>query len=101
MVSCMLSCNLINSSKRHLFPMEHTCRARTGASCGTLRFLYHRSGNNMPIASVLGDMDTEIAALKKRRDKTHAIKQGMMQQLLTGRVRLIQPEMAPEQVAGP
>ncbi len=53
------------------------------------------------IASVLGDMDTEIAALKKRRDKTHAIKQGMMQQLLTGRVRLIQPEMAPEQVAGP
>ena len=41
------------------------------------------------IASVLSDMDTEIAALAQRRDKTRAIKQGMMQQLLTGRVRLV------------
>ena len=40
------------------------------------------------IASVLSDMDAEINALKQRRDKTRAIKQGMMQQLLTGRVRL-------------
>lgn len=41
------------------------------------------------IATVLSDMDAEIAALEARRDKTRAIKQGMMQQLLTGRVRLI------------
>lgn len=40
------------------------------------------------IASVLFDMDAEIAVLEQRRDKTHAIKQGMMQRLLTGRVRL-------------
>ena len=40
------------------------------------------------IASVLSDMDTEIAALAQRRDKTRVIKQGMMQQLLTGQVRL-------------
>ena len=40
------------------------------------------------IASVLSDMDAEIAALEERRDKTRAIKQGIMQQLLTGRVRL-------------
>ena len=40
------------------------------------------------IVSVLSDMDAEIAALEQRRDKTRAIKQGMMQQLLTGRVRL-------------
>lgn len=40
------------------------------------------------IASVLSDMDSEIAALEQRRDKTRAIKQGMMQELLTGRVRL-------------
>ena len=39
-------------------------------------------------------MDAEIAALERRRDKTSAVKQGMMQQLLTGRVRLVQPEMA-------
>ena len=40
------------------------------------------------IAAVLSDMDAEITALEQRRDKTLAIKQGMMQQLLTGRVRL-------------
>ena len=40
------------------------------------------------IATVLSDIDAEIAALEERRDKTRAIKQGMMQQLLTGRVRL-------------
>ena len=40
------------------------------------------------IASVLADMDSEIAALEQRRDKTRSIKQGMMQELLTGRVRL-------------
>ncbi len=41
------------------------------------------------IASVLSDMDAEIAALECRRDKTKFIKQGMMQELLTGRIRLI------------
>ena len=40
------------------------------------------------IAAVLSDMDAEIAALERRRDKTRTIRQGMMQQLLTGRVRL-------------
>ena len=40
------------------------------------------------IATVLSDMDAEISALEQRRDKTIAIKQGMMQQLLTGKVRL-------------
>ena len=40
------------------------------------------------IVSVLSDMDAEIVALEQCRDKTRAIKQGMMQQLLTGRVRL-------------
>lgn len=41
------------------------------------------------IVSVLSDMDAEIAVLERRRDKTRAIKQGMMQQLLTGKVRLV------------
>jgi type I restriction enzyme S subunit len=46
------------------------------------------------IATVLSDMDAEIAALEARRDKTRGIKRGMMQQLLTGRVRLVKPEAA-------
>jgi type I restriction enzyme S subunit len=41
------------------------------------------------IAAVLSDMDAEIAALEARRDKTRAFKQGMMQELLTGRIRLV------------
>jgi type I restriction enzyme S subunit len=41
------------------------------------------------LASMLSDMDTEIATLEKRRDKTNALKQGMMQELLTGKTRLI------------
>lgn len=41
------------------------------------------------IAEVLSDMDAEIAALEQRREKTRALKQGMMQELLTGRTRLI------------
>lgn len=40
------------------------------------------------IATILSDMDAEIQALQQRLDKTHDIKQGMMQQLLTGKVRL-------------
>ncbi|MBC6478394.1 MAG: restriction endonuclease subunit S [Hormoscilla sp. GM7CHS1pb] len=43
------------------------------------------------IASILSDMDAEIAALEKRRAKTQAMKQGMMQELLTGKTRLIVP----------
>ena len=48
------------------------------------------------LASILSDLDAEIAALEQRRDKAHAIKQGMMQQLLTGQVRLIKPTCTKE-----
>jgi len=41
------------------------------------------------IAEVLSDMDAEQAVLTRRRDKTRALKQGMMQELLTGRTRLV------------
>jgi len=41
------------------------------------------------IATVLSDMDAEIAALEQRLSKTRDLKQGMMQELLTGRIRLV------------
>lgn len=41
------------------------------------------------IAGVLADIDAELKALQTRRDKTGALKQGMMQELLTGRTRLV------------
>ena len=46
------------------------------------------------IATVLSDMDDEIAALEARRGKTRALKQAMMQELLTGKTRLVRPEVA-------
>lgn len=41
------------------------------------------------IATILSDMDEEIQALETRLNKTKQIKQGMMQVLLTGKVRLV------------
>ena len=41
------------------------------------------------IATILSDMDTEIESLEKKYEKLQAVKKGMMQELLTGRVRLI------------
>jgi type I restriction enzyme, S subunit len=52
------------------------------------------------IATVLSDMDAELAALENRRDKTRALKQGMMQELLTGRIRLVDP-VSPSTPASP
>ncbi|MBE0474798.1 restriction endonuclease subunit S, partial [Rhodoferax sp.] len=47
------------------------------------------SDEQIAIATVLADMDTELTALEARRDKTRALKQGMMQELLTGKIRLV------------
>jgi type I restriction enzyme, S subunit len=41
------------------------------------------------IATILSDMDAEITAIEARRDKTRDLKQGMTQELLTGRIRLV------------
>ena len=40
------------------------------------------------IAKILSDMDAEIEALQKKKEKDEQIKKGVMQQLLTGRIRL-------------
>lgn len=42
------------------------------------------------IAHVLSTMDSDISALEKKRDKYRQIKQGMMRDLLTGRIRLVE-----------
>ena len=47
------------------------------------------------IAAVLSDMDAAIAALERRRTKTHDLKQAMMQELLSGKTRLIPPVTTP------
>jgi type I restriction enzyme S subunit len=44
------------------------------------------------IAAVLSDMDAELSALEARLEKTRALKQAIMQELLTGRIRLVTPK---------
>ena len=55
---------------------------------GTCPILLPHLYEQQAIATVLSDLDTEIAALETRLAKTQAIKQGMMQELLAGRIRL-------------
>lgn len=68
----------------------------------TIARLYNNNFNNTTIispksqkeqsaiASVLSSMDEEISVLEAKREKFIAIKQGMMQQLLTGKIRLVE-----------
>jgi type I restriction enzyme S subunit len=43
----------------------------------------------MPIATALSEMDTDIESLESTLAKAREIKQGMMEELLTGRIRLV------------
>jgi type I restriction enzyme S subunit len=54
-----------------------------------IAMLLPQADEQTAIAGVLTDMDAEIAALEQRRDKTRVLKQGMMQELLTGNTRLV------------
>ena len=53
------------------------------------KFRYPTGTEQEAIATILSDMDTEIAALEAKLSKAHQLKKGMMQELLTGRIRLI------------
>ncbi|HRO79469.1 MAG TPA: restriction endonuclease subunit S [Acinetobacter towneri] len=51
-----------------------------------------RKEEQSAIAIILSDMDKELQVLEQRLNKTRQIKQGMMQELLTGKIRLVKPE---------
>jgi type I restriction enzyme S subunit len=61
----------------------------SAAALSSIEIIIPKFDEQTAIAAVLSDMDAEIAALEARRDKTCALKQGMMQELLTGRIRLV------------
>jgi len=50
---------------------------------------YPEKNEQTAIAAILSDMDSEIQALEQKLTKYRQIKQGMMQELLTGRIRLV------------
>lgn len=56
---------------------------------GQLTFKVPSLHEQTAIATILSDMDAEITALEEKLAKTRQIKQGMMQELLTGRIRLV------------
>jgi type I restriction enzyme, S subunit len=69
---------------------SYTTRALTNGrilSAVTLRI--PESEEQLAIAEVLNDLDAEIAAVEVKLGKAHQLKQGMMQELLTGKVRLV------------
>lgn len=86
---------------------EHICSVYFTEHCDsvkTVTAIPHISPNNIrdfvipvppsreeqtAIASILSDMDAEIVALEEKLEKARRIKQGMMQELLTGRIRLV------------
>lgn len=53
-----------------------------------LQISYPAIEEQTAIATILSDMDTELTALEAHREKARQLKQGMMQELLTGRIRL-------------
>ncbi len=59
------------------------------SSIESLEFSFPPIPEQTAIAAVLTDMDAELALFTQRLTKTRALKQGMMQELLTGRTRLI------------
>jgi type I restriction enzyme S subunit len=64
------------------------------SSVESIEFLFPPLPEQCAIAAVLTDMDAEVAALMQQLVKTRALKQGMMQELLTGRTRLVAAEVA-------
>ncbi len=67
--------------------------AQPGLNCGDVeKFVVpipRSRAEQTAIATVLSDMDTEIESLELKLAKAREIKQGMMQELLTGRIRLL------------
>jgi type I restriction enzyme S subunit len=61
----------------------------SAAALGAIRVVLPLKAEQTAIAAVLSDMDADIAALEAKLTKTRQVKQGMMQELLTGRIRLV------------
>jgi type I restriction enzyme S subunit len=55
----------------------------------SLSILFPSEAEQTAIATILSDMDAEVAALEAKLTKARQIKEGMMQELLTGRIRLV------------
>jgi type I restriction enzyme S subunit len=66
-----------------------------------IRYFPPTKSEQTAIATVLSDMDAEIEELTSKLNKARNIRQGMMQELLTGRIRLVDEEIETASVAKP
>lgn len=86
-------CHYFNSERgRAKFKEIETGSTMKHLNVGDMKQLHLPSPpieEQIAIAAVLTDMDAELAGLEQRREKIRVLKQGMMQELLTGRTRLI------------
>jgi len=73
--------SLLNSGTAQPKLNKHTCLK--------IKILNPSKEEQGAIAGVLSAMDAEIAAMEQRLGKVKSLKQGMMQELLTGRTRLV------------
>jgi len=99
-VHCRFFAYQLQELHSHKF-FDYTMKAHPSVIRGAYQVDLPGVLEQVAIATALSNMDAGIAALEASRDKTRAIKQGMMQQLLTGRVRLVQPTMSTPEVATP
>lgn len=76
--------------KQVIATASYTTRALTnGGSLGRVRVLVPSPDEQAAVVAILADTDAELAALERRLESARALKTGMMQELLTGRSRLL------------
>jgi len=68
-----------------------TIKTITKEALSKFEMYFPKFKEQQAIAQILTDMDTEIETLEKQLQKTQDLKQGLMQELLTGKIRLVKP----------
>ena len=87
-VFCHLFANCVNRQIEALLTGSNYPAINSG-DVRALEISFPSYDEQTAIAAVLTDMDAELVALEQRLAKTRALKQGMMQELLTGKTRLV------------
>jgi len=84
--------------QRHLYPQGDAIVHISAAALADIQGSLPSLAEQTTIAAVLSDMDAEIAVLESKLAKTRNIKQGMMQELLTGSIRLPVDGRGPKEI---
>ncbi|MFZ3003826.1 MAG: restriction endonuclease subunit S [Undibacterium umbellatum] len=96
--SKFVSYYLAGESIQKLFRGSTDQGAKAGmnlTAIGAIKIAVPSKPEQIAIANVLADIDKDLETLQQRLHKTQQIKQGMMQELLTGKTRLVKPQGAP------